>query len=631
MIIHPGLLLEDKMATEAAPSAGLMSMLGGLYPQNDVATKEIFAVLNSFVGGNRCQNLLVNLSKSSLRVILIIVINHYISKSGELIGLCKKLGWYLLSLFLYRNRSYSLKGAGIEGMMGSRLFKLNPDGEMVRGFPIYTTKTEDAVTIAYAKGIHASYLGTLTIDATTEYNRSQSPNSSLVQWDGSKYTPHAAMALFPSHNFRNLQNIVEKHILATRLLGNYNVVGILIDGEPGLGKSMAIHYLATQNSVRILRRIDLSSLQCLRTPAEKLITECYHKVAIETSTMFMFDEIDKWLEYQIQNTYSALTAAKPKTENDLSPAPIIPTFEEHSRSFRINFLYLLLSILERTGQIGACLVVFCSNNFDSIFGDIDMTHFRSLKDRFQKLTFHRCEREEIANYLRFNNSKFVNTPLYVSDLDSILVRLPTTAITYRKLNELAVLNAYDPARIINGLINLESEPPIVCSSSTFLPFAAMLPSFIPAIPPLNKKNGLKDWKCECGLQSFVNCGCGSCQYQTEVCHWCQTGDKLWTYNGDLMTFKEAHASIKPLSDQYYSASGEASKTIYIQLLECLVPEPTMISIRRSTDSKAFNYINSVIGQLRDRGVAGSFKFAENILLYDTVLRGLTYPLDKMDT
>src|SRR3989338_10650195 len=139
-------------SSQSSQSAGLMGMLGGLYSQNDVATKEIFAILNSFVSGNRCQNLLVNMAKSSCRVILIIVINHYISKSGDLITLGKQLGWYVLSLCLYRKRSYAFKGSGVEPIAGTRLSKLNAEGEMVHGFPIYMAKTDDEVTITYAKG-----------------------------------------------------------------------------------------------------------------------------------------------------------------------------------------------------------------------------------------------------------------------------------------------------------------------------------------------------------------------------------------------------------------------------------------------------------------------------------------------
>ncbi|AYV82389.1 MAG: hypothetical protein Homavirus43_1, partial [Homavirus sp.] len=152
----------------------------------------------------------------------------------------------------------------------------------------------------------------LTDMSILEYNNANISITRYHQWDNNKYAPHTPSKLFPSKNFLNLEEIIENHIMASKMLENYNVVGILIDGEPGLGKSMFSHYLATKNKVGNIYRIDLSTIPCLRSNPEVLFDNCYHKITINGSAIFMFDEIDKWLDYQIKNGYENYLKAESK-------------------------------------------------------------------------------------------------------------------------------------------------------------------------------------------------------------------------------------------------------------------------------------------------------------------------------
>jgi hypothetical protein len=525
--------------------------------------------------------------------------------------------------------------------MATELIKLGPDGEIVNGFPVYTTRTESEVAIMYVEGIHRSYLEGISQIADREYQLSISPTSQLYQWSNGKYELHPVTSLYPSRNFTNLQNIVQSHVIASTGLNNFTVTGILIDGEPGLGKSMAIHYLASQNSVRRLYRIDLNAMHCLRTTFEKLSTGAYHNIPVTEPTIFLFDEIDKWLDYQISNTYQELVQKMmkmPKSETSESNLSLIPSEEQYSRNFRRDFLPLLLSILERTSQTATCIVIFCSNNFDSIFNDIDMKHFHSLNDRFKRLKFNRCERDEIIGYLRYNNNKLVGTTLHVPNLDSFIDSTPDCQITYRKLNEIAVINAYNPEQIINALrsISFDSSTCFPASSSSAASSSAntsdrSLPILLlnrsthrPIIPTLDNDHWRTIYKRNCATCSIVfilECDCDICKDPTmQGCHWCRTQEDRWPDHTNLIPFES-------ISEEITKLEPKNPKSIDIDFLNYINQDNIMITYRRQlgedNDIPRIYYIMSNEPLLR-----GTCEIRTNIELFDSVIRKSTQPLPE---
>lgn len=455
----------------------------------------------------------------------------YSQAPATLPGDLKWVGWYLLSTLVYRKREFSLRTPGRE-MMTGREFAQIESGEMVRGLPIYVTATADKVTVISARYLHTPLERQMEARAEIEHLASLSPVAQFSQWNGSKYELQTPTVLYPSPNFERLKEIIRNHTLATQHLRNFNIVGILIDGEPGLGKSMAIHHLANSNVVRRLYRADLSLVECLKTPMDRLFRSIYHQIAISEPTVFLFDEIDKWLSYQEQDGYRQLLS-KPQPKDTVEERP---TFEDYSRTFRTEFLYALLGILERFGQTGVGIVIFCSNNFDSIFGDLDMTHFRSLKDRFQRLTFHRYSATDIADYLRYNNQRFLGSELHVPNLESILVQIPDCSITARKLNEITILHGYRPAEIVAAItdFNSEVEPSIASSSSpssyrqAFVSISSAIDvgGYIPGkgARDENGKLGPRQWCSNCEGSKYFPCGCSKCDEVSSksfMCHWCK--------------------------------------------------------------------------------------------------------------
>src|SRR5207302_10033747 len=137
-------------------------------------------------------------------------------------------------------------------------------------------------------------------------------------------------------------------------------------------------------------KIDMTNV--VKESFESILERFYHGIQPTTSTMFVIDEVDKYLDYRIKIGYDQLKErkSKEKVEN-----VTIQTFEEYQQQEKITFLYHMLSILERDGLEHPVIVIFCSNNFHSIFEGVDLTHYESLYDRFLKVNFGKCHFQEI--------------------------------------------------------------------------------------------------------------------------------------------------------------------------------------------------------------------------------------------
>src|SRR5206468_1573277 len=93
---------------------------------------------------------------------------------------------------------------------------------------------------------------------------------------------------------------------------------------------------------------------------------------------------------------------------------------------------------------------------------IDQTHFISLKNRFLKFTFNRCNKIELIDYLKFYNNQLIDTEFYY-DEDRFLHyinKLNNVNIPYRDLHHISILSRYDIESIVDKINNYsETIPP----------------------------------------------------------------------------------------------------------------------------------------------------------------------------
>jgi hypothetical protein len=106
----------------------------------------------------------------------------------------------------------------------------------------------------------------------------------------------------------------------------------------------------------------------------------------------------------------------------------------------------MLSILESNASQNPVILLFCSNIFNTIFEGIEFTHFESLYKRFLRVSFDRCDYNELCGYLQYLNDKFQGTSWEYSrnDLAEVFSAIRRDiSIPYRELKYLTIQAGYD--------------------------------------------------------------------------------------------------------------------------------------------------------------------------------------------
>ncbi len=540
--------MSDDNLLGSLASQTITNAIGGMfgnYQQNDFALKEILEILKRFTCGKSLRDTLPNLIRGVTQVLLIIILKRYITNPDKMLSAFKRAGWCVLASVLYKRESFTTTTtASYEGNMTRAIStKFDPQFvddlgvEYVRCLPVYIHYTNNAGTVhlQYARYVHEPIIEKMKVEARATVP--PSATTTYYKWSSkhSRYDRMHPSRLYPSKNYRMMEEIVRKNIKVSKKTKSYPVVTISIDGCPGLGKSKLSEHLAScvcsdpDNAISKVYRIDMSEMGCMKVAPEKIIEDAILSITVgeDTPTVIFVDEIDKHLAEGCSFTYADfLRTKKPDVE--------APSFESWRLDVKKKTLLSIQAVIEKTGNMSCCVVVFCTNNFDTLFEGIDMTHFDSLKDRFNPITFERCDRTEIEGYLRYHNDLMRQfEDVYEPNLESILLSLPDDiSITYRSLDHLMRRCCHSPERVVRELTKCEllvSRSSIPeCSSSD------NISTFIPPIPPQVVKSVVKsndpttcdgcrhhidECLCVCDTcqKRVCECPCYGCMRQTDRC------------------------------------------------------------------------------------------------------------------
>lgn len=281
----------------------------------------------------------------------------------------------------------------------------------------------------------------------------------VVDESNIKYVDTKPSLLYSSQNYINLTKIIKSYTSKAKKIQSFSVLGLLIDGVEGLGKTTFLDYAVSEKIVGSVYKVDMTTM--LKYDFSLLLRLMYHKIDITTDTIFMFDELDKYLDYRIKMDYEdeLKTINNNNKKNKQSNTLDEKKFYETAKT---NFLYDMLSILERSGLSHPVIVIFCSNNFNTIFNNIDMTHHKSLYSRFMKVKFTPSDHTEIVNYITYYNDQFVDEPDYVAIDKPTLSKLlrKDILITHRRLHHISIESQYNPFTMVE-LLNQEPNVVIV--------------------------------------------------------------------------------------------------------------------------------------------------------------------------
>lgn len=259
--------------------------------------------------------------------------------------------------------------------------------------------------------------------------------------------------LYPSKNYQKLEKIISSHYDVSELVGVHSVIGVIIDGVPGLGKTKFADFAADEGLAGTVNKIDMTAF--LNLEFSVLMSKFYHQFEVEYNTIFMIGEVDKYLDVRIDREYEIykIENFKRNSENDGDELVMPMSFKEFQVSAKNKFLFEMLAVLERDGLKKSVVVIFCSNNFHSIFEGVDLTHHKSLYDRFIKINFEKCDHQEIIQYIDHYNEKLQGTRYQCPESTSVLGQLLRSdiSVTHRVLHQISIECQYDPIKIIHRL------------------------------------------------------------------------------------------------------------------------------------------------------------------------------------
>ena len=354
---------------------------------------------------------------------------------------------FLILKFIYRRLELKNVAGTKEAYMHKLLQKeINPKAEPssslnISGLPLYLTLNGNYMVLEYCPYIHKKFLDSINKEADMESE--VRPNKEIkTQCRDITRKVFVPDTLFPSKNYLALDTIISNFFTVVNRTKMYKAQGILIDGEPGLGKSKSCDYLASLNKYHEVYYVNLSLTALLKRDFKSIIDEVLIKRS--GSTIVYFDELDKYLEFYIEYSFHNQEA--------------ISDFFEYRRRQKQEFLYQLLEVIETNIYEDGVVFIFCSNNFHTIFEDVNQVHFHSLKSRFAPIRFDRCDRDEITKFIMFFNDKMVGTNMYYEELNGLIENIKDSiSLTYRSVRHCHVKAGYDLEKFIEFINEYEPE------------------------------------------------------------------------------------------------------------------------------------------------------------------------------
>lgn len=410
-----------------------LSMMSN-YQSDALITKEILSIISSIKGYNSWKSLLRLLFAGLGNIISVIIVQYYIKDPTRLIDiLCN-----LIKSFLYRKMQIKYSNTSLEShvinIIRNTSYNTCSNNSYkyyyyVYGIPFYfsnTSSAESLFEIEYCAFIHDFYIRKVFEEAKLRMNKVVKKDT--IYNDGLS----KATTLFPSSNYTQLAHIAQSFFRVVDCTNMFKSKGILINGEPGLGKTNCIDYIASLNIVDNVTKIDMTTRKDVSFEDIVKNILSYTKY---NSHIVLLDEIDKYLDFYIKSSYS-------KIENK-------PTYDEYRILQKEKFLYGVLELLECRLFNRGIIIIFTCNNFESIFEGIDMKHFHSLMSRFLQVEFNRCHRDEFCKYLHFLNDKFINTEFHREDIDQLVNRVGDINLTYRMISDLTMKSCFDLERLVD--------------------------------------------------------------------------------------------------------------------------------------------------------------------------------------
>lgn len=447
---------------------------------DSVILNEIFKILdNTFKCDKSFKIKLLNIFTNSLNIAAIFIIQYLVKNPDKITSFFK---FILIKLF-YKKININLDKKTYESNLFNKLQKdLNPKNDKTidlnyNRLPIYLNTINDHTCyIELCPIVHDSFMNKYIEESKISYEEEnkiiskEAIKTNLKDVKKNIFTPDI---LYPSYNYTRLDNIIERFFCVVNKTRMYKAQGILIDGEPGLGKSRSCDYLASLNKYHEIIYINMSLTDILKKDFKTVITS-FISSKKSGSIIIYFDELDKYLDYNLDHMFKLYLekikkeqVSKIQEKQEQEQIIIIEekiNQEEEYKNFHLeykqNFLYDLLELVETSTYDDGIVFIFCSNNFNTIFEGVNQMHFNSLKSRFAPINFERCNYDEVVGYINYFNNMMKDTCMYYDQeiIDRLVDKLDQDILlTYRSIRHLHISAGYDIKKFIDMINNYDSS------------------------------------------------------------------------------------------------------------------------------------------------------------------------------
>lgn len=453
---------------------------------DSVILNQLFSILNeTFQCKGEWRTLLHTMGMGMLKLVASYCI-HRLVKNGDVWKVIR----FVMLRMVYRKRLLNKENAHDGALLDEFASLTKPavtksttttepsdmESVWVSGLPIYMDKEGMNMALYSLPFIHTSFVEQLDEKANAEISEAVVVHSVIRDSAGKDYKP---LSLFASNNYINLNNVVHRHFTVCKDTNMVTPPLIVLNGEGGLGKSNSSQFLAEQGKYEEIRHISLISQNMATRSFPSIITEITAKRTPHT-TIIYFDELDKYVDSYIQNTYSA--SRKKQNEEVVVDDSYVVFASETKKS--ILMAIAGLSDTFTTFPRGV-IFIFCSNNFHTLFEGIDSTHVESIKTRFTFINFELCGRDELLRYITTFTERITIPELkYTNEyLIGAFQRVrPNLAITYRDIQKLHSLAAYD-VNVFVELVNKEVYNPLISTPpKVYTPNSTLPPQVLQIVP-----------------------------------------------------------------------------------------------------------------------------------------------------
>ena len=375
---------------------------------------------------------LIYIIPGSVGIVLILILNHYIRSPDKLITLFTGYIRPFFENLLYKKVLFKYEDG--ENDLSTFIESRYSWYEMYRGFPVrkYNGVSDSYFELGVLPIVHHGLIEKITEEAKQDLREHLLRTDTKCIHDFKEVEP---LNLYPSSNYILLDDVVSSYDEMCELTGNREPRTIIIDGTHGLGKTRATDFLAKVGKYDNVCCIPMDRYMDAKNSITSLFEKLYKSTISKAKrlSIVIIDEIDKYLVGYIRALYDNHVASLKKEIKDMAKAIDnegskealeLPDFNTFRTQMKEKFLYELLHLIEINYIERGIVFILCTNNYETIFEDVNMLHFRSLKDRITPLTFKPCDKDELIGYIRYHNNLMKGSRFHYSD-DELDLLLPT--------------------------------------------------------------------------------------------------------------------------------------------------------------------------------------------------------------